>query len=303
MSVHLKVSVAAVGIRRYASLDACRSHLDSLAATAAAAGSSLLLLPELLCVGLLWTDAAAGQTTRASVKALYQRVLNPLLPAYRDMLQALSCKHRLHLAGASYWHERECVGANTAFWCRPDGSMETQDKLHPTRAEQAIGTVGGDELRLFELDGVKIGLLVCYDIQFPELSRRLVDAGVEVLLVPSLTDRRGYWRVRHCCHARAVENQLFVCAAPLIGTLGIPVDWPVVRHGAAFIACPIDDRFGIDDGTYEEAILDSETILHAGLDLETLRRSRMKSEIMQLKDRRPELYERPVVPTKRRSDS
>jgi predicted amidohydrolase len=290
MGTELKVSVASIGIRPYPSLDACRLHLEPFVAAAASAGSSLLLLPELLCVGLLWADPAAADTTRASAKGLYQRVLNPLFPVYQDMLRALARKHQIHLAGASYWHERDGLAVNTAFWCRADGSMETQDKLHPTRAEQAIDTVGGKDVRVFELEEIKIGLLICYDIQFPELARGLVDGGVEVLLVPSFTDTRGYWRVRHCAHARAVENQIFVCVSPLIGSLGIPNDWPVERHGAALIACPIDNRFGIDDGTYQQGTYDSETVIHAILNLETLRRSRMKSEIMQLKDRRPDLY-------------
>jgi predicted amidohydrolase len=294
MSTRLNVSVAAIGIRRYPSLDSCRLHLDTLAAAAVAAGSSLLLLPELLCVGLLWTDPEAGATTTALVKALYRRVLNPLFPAYRDMLQALSRKHQISIAGASYWHERDGAAVNTAFLCHPDGSVGMQDKLHPTRAEQAIDTVGGNDVRLFELEGVKIGLLICYDVQFPELSRSLVDAGIELLLVPSLTDTRGYWRVRHCAHARAVENQIFVCVSPLIGSLGIPGDRPVERHGAALVTCPIDNRFGIDDGTYAQSSYDTETVLNAVLDLETLRRSRVKSEIMQLRDRRPELYARGI---------
>ena len=292
MGAELKVSVSALGIRRYPSLEACRLHLDPLVAAAAAAGSSLLLLPELLCVGLLWMDPAAGGTTRAGVKALYQRVLTPLFPAYGELLRDLAREHRIHLAGASCWHERDGVALNTAFWCRPDGSVDCQDKLHPTRAEQAIDTVGGNDIRIFELDGARIGLLICYDIQFPELARGLVDAGVEVLLVPSLTDTRGYWRVRHCAHARAVENQLFVCVSPLIGNLGIPTDWPVERHGAPLITCPIDNRFGIDDGTYAQGAYDSETLVHASLDRDTLQRSRVKSEIMQLKDRRPDLYGR-----------
>jgi predicted amidohydrolase len=299
MNARLKVSVAAIRIRRYSSLDAFRSHLDSLVAAAASAGSSLLVLPELLCVGLLWTDPEAGTTTTASVKALYQRVLNRLFPAYRDMLRALARKHRINLAGASYWHECDAVAVNTAFWCRPDGSVETQDKLHPTRAEQAIDTIGGNDVRVFELEGVKVGLLICYDVQFPELSRSLVDAGIQVLLVPSLTDTRGYWRVRYCAHARAVENQIFVCVSPLIGSLGIPNDWPVERHGAALITCPIDNRFGINDGAYAQGGYDTETVLNASLNLETLSRSRMKSEIMQLKDRRPDLYERTTDQLKR----
>ena len=284
------ISIAAVGIRRYASLQQCGEHVRELAGRAAAAGSSLLLLPEFLCVGLLWTDAQAGATNSAQVRALYQRVLTPLFPAYRDMLSSAAVASRITIAGASFWHERDGGGVNTGFWCGPDGSIVTQDKLHPTRPERAIDTVGGDRLALLELAGVKLGMAICYDVQFPEVARVFADAGVEILLIPSLTDRRGSWRVRHCAHARAIENQMFVCVAPLLGDLGIPTDRPEQRHGAALIACPIDNRFAIEDGTLVRGGQDIEQLIHASLDLRTLRRSRASAEIRPLADRRPHLY-------------
>jgi len=292
MSTALAVSVAAVGIRRYANLNACADHLAALATEAAAAGSVLLVLPELLGTQLLWTDVQAAATDTAHVAALYRRVLTPLLPAYREMLTSLAVSSRITIAGASFWHERDGHGVNTGFWCRPDGTILTQDKLHPTRPERAIDTVGGNALMLGEIEGTKVGMLICYDVQFPEAARVLVDAGAEVLLIPSLTDARGYWRVRHCAHARAIENQMFVCVAPLLGNLGIPLDRPVQCHGAALIACPIDNRFEIEDGTLAEQLYDAEGLLHAVLDLDMLRRARANAEIMQLKDRRPELYAR-----------
>jgi predicted amidohydrolase len=290
MTDAVAISVAAVGIHRYARVEECGQHVRALAARAATAGSSLLLLPEFLCVGLLWTDGQAGATDNAHVRALYQRVLTPLLPAYRDMLASAAVASRITIAGASFWHERDGHGVNTGFWCRPDGSILTQDKLHPTRPERTIGTVGGDSLALLELQGVKLGMAICYDVQFPEVARAFADSGVEILLVPSLTDRRGYWRVRHCAHARAIENQTFVCVAPLLGNLGIPVDRPIQGHGAALVACPIDNRFALDEGTLAGGRQDLEGLIHVVLDLGTLRRSRASAEIMPLADRRPDLY-------------
>jgi predicted amidohydrolase len=137
-----------------------------------------------------------------------------------------------------------------------------------------------------------MGLVICYDVQFPELTRHLVADGIEILLVPSLTTERGYWRVRHGAHARAVENQIYVCVSPIVGDLGIPVDYPVRGVGGAFVACPIDNRFNIDDGTYARTAMNSESLLHVSLDLARLRLSRAKSEIRQLTDRRPDLYAR-----------
>jgi predicted amidohydrolase len=95
---------------------------------------------------------------------------------------------------------------------------------------------------LFEVDGIKVRMLICYDIQFLELARKLADGGAERIVVPSLTDIRGYWRVRYCAQARAIENQIFTCVSPLVGNLGIPADRDVERRGKSLVTCPIDNR-------------------------------------------------------------
>lgn len=284
------VSLATQAIRRYPDLAAFAAHMDGLARAAAEAGSELLLLPELAGLGLLWTDPRAGTTDIPGVGALYRAVLTPLFRACCDTLSAIARERGLAIAGASLWHEEAGRGINSGFVFRPDGSVLRQDKLHPTRPERAIATEGGDRLAAFDVGGVRMGLLICYDVQFPELTRVLVDDGIEVLLVPSLTDERGTWRVRHAAHARAVENQVFVCISPLVGDLGIPVERPVHGRGAAFAACPIDNRFGIEDGTLARATADAESLLTVRLDLALLRLSRERSEIRQLADRRPALY-------------
>jgi predicted amidohydrolase len=292
MTETLPISVASMAIHRYKDVPAFRVHIDTLAAEGADRGSRVLLLPELTCVGLLWGDPEAGKTTTAGVANLYRRRLTPLLRPYEDALREVAQRRRLALAGATFWHEDEGRGVNSAFVAFPDGTVQRQDKLHPTRPEQAIGTVGGESLHTFEIDGIRIGLLICYDIQFPELTRHLVAEGIQVLLVPSLTSERGYWRVRHCAHARAVENQIYVCVSPLIGDLGIPTDHPVQGCGSAFVACPIDNRFNIDDGTYARGPANAESLLHVSLDMERLELSHNRSEIRQRADRRPALYAR-----------
>jgi predicted amidohydrolase len=294
MTGSLRVSTAAVNIRRYSTLMDFRDHADELVKAAVAAHSQLLLLPELLCVGLLWSDQRAASTPAVNVKELYRRVLNPQFSDYCEVLSDLARRHQVAIAGASYWHEREGKAVNTALCCRPDGSVGYQDKLHPTRPERAIDTAGGDEIKLFEVNGVKIAMIVCYDVQFPELSRKLVDAGADVILVPSLTDMRGYWRVRLCAQARAIENQVFTCVSPLVGNLGIPFDRSPNRCGRPLFACPIDNRFNVEDGILLQGAMDTENLVHATLDFEMLQRSRTKSEITQRVDRRAELYARPV---------
>jgi predicted amidohydrolase len=292
----VSVSSAAVGIRRYSNIAACREHLDGIAREAVAAGSRLLVLPELLCSGLLWTDRAAADSDVPHVAELYRRVLTPMYPAWRDLLSNLAVRHGLTIAGATFWHVAEGRALNTGLWCRPDGSVLEQDKLHPTRPERAIGTVGGDDVHVVDVEGHRAAMLICYDIQFPEVARWLTLAGVELLVVPSLTDARGECRVRLCAQARAVENQLFVCIAPLVGNLGIPREASPERRGTALIACPIDNRFGVESGVLATGGPDAEGLANATLDFGLLRQSREKSEITQLLDRRPELYARIAKP-------
>lgn len=286
----LRVTLAALAVRRYPDLGAFEAHMRDCVLAARAARSDLLLLPELTCAGLLWTDPEAGSTDVTGVADLYERALPPLLPAYIRILSGLAVSSGVAIAGASFWHREGDRGRNSAFVFSPSGAVLRQDKLHPTRPEWAIGTEGGNRLSTFDVAGVRMALAVCYDVQFPEVARHLVDAGAEVLLVPSLTDRRGYWRVRHAAHARAVENQCFVCVSPLLGDLGIPFDRPVRGHGEAYVACPIDNRFGLEDGTYAMSEPGRESLLHVELDLERLRLSRRKAEIRPLADRRGDLY-------------
>ena len=62
--------------------------------------------------------------------------------------------------------------------------------------------------------------MICHDAQFPELARHLVDQGAMILFVPFCTDeRRGYLRVRYCCQARAIENQVYVVMSGNVGNL------------------------------------------------------------------------------------
>jgi predicted amidohydrolase len=168
-------------------------------------------------------------------------------PHYQGVLSDLACRYRLVIAGASFWHGRAGRAVNTARSCRPDGTASCWYELHPTKPEQAIDTTGGDEVHLFDLNGIKVASLVCYDIQFPELSRTLSDGGAGFIVVPSPIDARGYWRVRHCAQGRAIESQIFMCVSPLIGNVGIPLVRSSERDGRHFVAWPSDNRFRVDD--------------------------------------------------------
>ncbi|MEX2589916.1 MAG: bifunctional GNAT family N-acetyltransferase/carbon-nitrogen hydrolase family protein, partial [Chitinophagales bacterium] len=110
---------------------------------------------------------------------------------------------------------------NVGYLCRRDGSYESYEKLHITPNEGHYwGMHGGHKLKMIETDSGKIGVLICYDVEFPELGRILADEGVEILMVPFLTDtQNGYSRVRSCAQARAIENECYVAIAGSVGNL------------------------------------------------------------------------------------
>ena len=98
---------------------------------------------------------------------------------------------------------------NVGFLCRRDGTYEMYEKIHVTPDEvKSWGLSGGKRVQTFETDCAKIGVLICYDVEFPELSRLMADQGMQILFVPFLTDtQNGYSRVRVCAQARAIENE------------------------------------------------------------------------------------------------
>ncbi len=88
----------------------------------------------------------------------------------------------------------------------------------------------GDQLRVFDTPYGRIAILICYDIEFPELSRKVCEMGADIIFVPSCTDdRQGFLRVRYCCHARAIENQVFVAVTGTVGNL--PVEGLGLHYG------------------------------------------------------------------------
>lgn len=292
MSSSLKVTIAAYTIKPCGSLDEFLHDIETKVKEAQVAGSAAIVLPEFVGMGLLWSHDGAASVDNSTVAAFYRAVFNPLYESYRVGMSALAQLHNLTIVGATYWHEVDGKAFNTCFVFKPDGTVLEQDKIHLTRGEKAINTCGGDVLSVFEIEGVKCGMYVCYDVQYPELSRHLADRGVEVIFVPTLTETRGAWREWFSGHARALENQMYVCVSPLLGAMDIPNDYRTVCQGQAFVACPIDNKFRIDDGTYASAEMNTEALVHTVLDLDLLRLSRAKGEVKQLTDRRSDVYEK-----------
>jgi predicted amidohydrolase len=147
--------------------------------------------------------------------------------------------------------------------------------------DEVSTTTPGDHLAVFETDKVKLSLLTCYDLEFPEAARLVTVRGAELLLSPSATASvHGYWRVRHCAQARCVENQVFVAHCSLLGTVDA-----TCFHGAASILTPCDGNFP-EKGIAAESPFNKEAIATAEIDTEMLYEIRQSGAATTLKDRR-----------------
>ncbi len=135
----------------------------------------------------------------------------------------------------------------------------------------------GNALGVTELDGVPVGILICYDIEFPEPARTLALDGAAMLLVPTALTKPHDFVATTLVPARAWEDQVFVVYADRCGTEG---DLDYV--GLSTIAGP--------DGKIVAQAGDSETLLIADLDLNA--RERARRLFNYLEERRPELYAR-----------
>ncbi len=164
--------------------------------------------------------------------------------AIKALHQGLAKKYGVTIISGSAPDVKAGSTCNTAQVFGPNGAIESFTKIMPTPGEREVWHIqGGRQLKVFDIGKVKFGLLICYDIEFPLLSRALAEAGAEIILAPSDTETEwGYWRVRTGAVARALENQVYTVQAPLIGAAPFCV-FTNTHYGAAGIFAPSDKGF------------------------------------------------------------
>ncbi|PVH24576.1 carbon-nitrogen hydrolase family protein [Sphingobacterium corticibacter] len=180
---------------------------------------------------------------------------------------------------------------NATFLCHRNGQLDTYKKIHITPNEyKYYGMVGGNEVKVFDTDCGKVGLLICYDVEFPELGRILADQGLQILFVPFMTDtQNGYMRVRACAQARAIENECYVAIAGSVGNLP-RVSNMDIQYSQSAVFTPSDFAFP-NNAIKAEATPNTEMVLIADVDLYALRDLHEYGTVKILKDRRKDLYE------------
>jgi len=282
----VRVCAAQYQMRPIACWDDFERQVEFFADTANEYHCHFLLFPEMFTAQLfsmLPPDLSSLDAVR-EVAAMHV--------GYKDLCQRMAAKHGLYLIGGSHPVLEESGDLlNVAHLFTPSGEVYTQPKIHITPCEREYYNMQpGDALRVFDTPLGRIGILICYDVEFPELARLLTRHGVEVLFVPfATTERKGYHRVRYCAQARAVENTIYVVMAGCVGNLP-QVKSFLINYGLAAVCTPCDFAFA-KDGVLAEAEPNNEMVVIADLDLNDLAMQRDIGTVRPLQDQRGDLYQ------------
>ncbi|MFM5885978.1 MAG: carbon-nitrogen hydrolase family protein [Novosphingobium sp.] len=256
------VAAAQYPVERLADWAQYAAKLERWLAEAADRGARLAVFPEYGAMELAALDPGTmGDLARSMA------FVAGLMPQVDRLHSELAARHGMHILAASCpCRQDDGCFVNRARLFAPNGKVGVQDKLIMTRFEREIwGVSAGAPLRLFDTALGRIGVLICYDSEFPLLARAQVEAGAQVLLMPSCTDSlHGYWRVRLAAQARAMEGQCYTVQAPLVGN----AEWSPaidVNRGAAGVFGPPDGPFP-DDGIVAVGQVDAGQWLYAEID-------------------------------------
>ena len=287
-----RVAAAQYPIERLASWSAYAAKLTRWVEEAASAGANLLVFPEYGAMELASLDAATEGDLAASLDAV-----SALLPRIDALHAELARRHGVHILAASApRRDADGLARNAARLFAPSGASATQDKLVMTRFEREHwGIAPGAALRLFDTALGLIGVTTCYDAEFPLIARALVEAGAEVLLVPSCTDTlHGYWRVRIGAQARALEGQCFTVQSPTVGM----AEWSPavdVNRGAAGVFGPPDRKMP-ENGVIALGQIDAAQWVYADIDTARVVNLRADGDVLNMRDWRDQPGAAPLPP-------
>lgn len=272
-------------MRRISSWADLCDQVEYFVETADSYDSHLVVFPELFIGQMLCT-----YPREMSMEERVSRLAD-LHADYLAFFRELATRHQMMIvAGSVPVRQADGTLRNIAHLFSPGGNIYTQEKLHVTPGEnQYWGIHPGEGLKVFHTPIGRIAIQICYDIEFPELSRILVDAGVDLIVVPFATDeRKAYLRVRYCAQARAVENTIYVALAGNVG--GLPRSPAMtVNFGQAAVLTPSDFAFPLN-AIAAEGVLNTQTVVVCDIDIGALEVQREVADVKPLMDRRSDLY-------------
>jgi predicted amidohydrolase/GNAT superfamily N-acetyltransferase len=275
-------------MRPYDNLDELFVQVEFFIDSIAAYKSDFALLPELFNGPLLakFNDLTEAESLRELAK---------YTPEMKNRFRDLAIKYNVNIITGSVPSLDGETLKNIGYLCHRNGDIDFYEKIHITPDESKFwGIRGGNTLKVYDTDAGKIGILICYDVEFPELPRLLAEQGMQILFVPFLTDtQNAYNRVRYCAQARAVENECFVAITGCIGNLP-KVENMDIQYSQAAVFTPCDFAFPAD-GIKNESTANTEMILISDIDLSLLDELHSRGSVRNLKDRRTDFYELKLI--------
>ncbi|MFZ1731021.1 MAG: bifunctional GNAT family N-acetyltransferase/carbon-nitrogen hydrolase family protein [Bacteroidota bacterium] len=280
----VRIGVVQWQMRNFDSFDALIEQIEFFVDAVSDYKSDFILFPELFNAPLMAEYNHLGEARAIRELASHSEPI-------REKLLELAVSYNVNIIAGSMPVIGDGSLYNVSYLLRRDGSWDQYRKIHPTPSEvDAWGIVGGDKIKVFDTDAGKIGILVCYDVEFPELARFYAEQGMQILFVPFLTDtQNGYNRVRLCAQARAIENECYVAIAGAVGNLP-KVNNMDIQYAQSAIFTPSDFAFPTNS-VKAEATPNTEMTLIADVDLELLKELHEHGSVRTLKDRRLDLYE------------
>jgi predicted amidohydrolase/ribosomal protein S18 acetylase RimI-like enzyme len=271
-------------MRRVVSLEDLLHQMEFFVDTVSSYNADFVMFPEFFNAPLMamFRDVDAADAVR---------MLADYTESIRDKMQELAISYNINIIAGSMPVYEEHKLYNVSYLMHRDGQLDAQYKLHITPDEQSYwGLQGGDQLKVFNTDAGRIGILICYDVEFPELGRILADQQMDILFVPYWTDtKNAYLRVRRCAQARAIENECYVVVSGSVGNLP-RVENMDIQYSQSAVFSPSDFSFP-HDAIVAEATPNTETTLVSDLDLELLKKLRSQGSVRNLQQRRKDLYD------------
>ncbi len=282
----VRVAACQLQARAVKSYEEFMRNVEYFVDVAADYEADFILFPELMTLQLLSFE----ERELSSVEAI--EALSSYTPRIRTDLAQMAMRFNINIIGGSHPSRMEDGDIhNVAYVCLRDGSIHEQEKIHATPNERYWWNIkGGDTVEVIPTDCGPIGVLICYDSEFPELARRLVDEGARIIFTPFCTDsRQAYLRVRYCAQARAIENQCFVVMAGNVGNLPNVANMDI-QYAQSCVLTPCDFPFA-RDGIAAEASENVETLTISDINLADLSWARAEGTVRNLADRRFDLYQ------------
>ena len=272
------VSIAACNfaVRPVASFDEFADHVRGL--LDGAQGADLVLFPELFTVEL-FTTFADWQNTPVTELTL----IDKYTADYRSLFEREAKERSQFIVAGSHLMEVDGRYLNIGHVYGPEGLVFEHVKTHIFPAESNWQTEEGDSVDAFDLPFARVGFNICYEAEIPECSTTLAEQGAEIILCPSYTfTEYGFWRVRHCAQARAIENQLYFVHCCTGGQPGgtLPNGW-----AQSSILSPCDVPW-TPNGIVAQADANKEMVVRGEVDLDKLYENREIGAAPTFRDRR-----------------